>query len=208
MLRALFPKAVFLHQENSVHAPVNLFSNTTQSRVHALIDSGATESFLSPSLIEQFDIPTYPLTNPRTIRNVDGTKNSIGEVTNAADLDIQHNGITETHTFYVIDLGNNDDMLLGMPFLTATNPEINWTTKEFSGYVNASITDYTPSKISEYPIQQDNILVRRTTKATTLAAKAMNKTECSWQEQVPIEYHKFGIVFSNEAAKQFPEKRP
>jgi hypothetical protein len=57
---------------------------------------------------------------------VDGTKNNIGNVSAAAHLDVTYNNKKEQHTFYIIDLGE-DHMLLGMPFLAATNPEIDWT---------------------------------------------------------------------------------
>jgi hypothetical protein len=60
------------------------------------------------------------------IHNVDRTKNNIGNVSTAAHLDVTHNNNKEQHTFYIIDLGE-DHMLLGMPFLAATNPEIDWT---------------------------------------------------------------------------------
>jgi hypothetical protein len=56
---------------------------------------------------------------------VDGTKNNIGNINTAAHLDVTHNNKKERHT-YIIDLGK-DHMLLGMPFLAATNPEIDWT---------------------------------------------------------------------------------
>ena len=48
------------------------------------------------------------LPKPRTIRNVDGTKNSIGAVTEAVNLDmVSHNGKKDTHVFYIIDLGED-----------------------------------------------------------------------------------------------------
>jgi Aspartyl protease len=80
ILRALFPQAVFLPQERSVHAPVNLRSLQLISEVDALIDSGATDNFISPAVVHQFNLPSRKLSTPRTIRNVDGSKNSIGEV--------------------------------------------------------------------------------------------------------------------------------
>jgi hypothetical protein len=38
--------------------------------------------------------------------------------------------------FYVADLGS-DHMLLGMPFLSAKNPKINWTSGTFRGRIEA-----------------------------------------------------------------------
>src|SRR5882762_6248788 len=98
MLRALFPNAVFRPNQCAVHALVKFHSRTLHSKVSALIDSGATESFISPDLVRHFYIPTYKLSKPRTIRNVDGTKNKIGKVTQAATINIKYNNKMTTHT--------------------------------------------------------------------------------------------------------------
>ena len=234
MLRALFPDAVFKPNQRAVHALVKFHSRTLHSEVSALIDSGATESFISPDLCDYFFIPTYQLPKPRTIRNVDGTKNKIGDVTTAATIDIKYNNKITTHTFYVIDLGT-DHMLLGMPFLAATNPDINWTQGMFKGKVIAATTDahkWVPNQDSKVlkpfkkppvgyrhfertdgPLQYLNIepedytfLLRRTTKATALAAPHAKK-ETPWQEQVPLEYHMYGKVFSDQAVQRLPIRR-
>jgi hypothetical protein len=47
-----------------------------------------------------------------------------------------------------------------------------------------------------------------TTKSTDLAIQAVDKTECTWQEQVPKEYHCFGKIFDEIASHRFPPKRP
>ena len=140
MLRALFPNAVFKPNFDSVHTPVIFHSRTLHSQVSALIDSGASENFLSPDLVEHFSIPTHQIPKPKIVHNVDGTKNNIGNVTHAATLRIHYQGEDTEHTFYVIDLGD-DHMLLGMPFLKAANPHINWTHSEFKGKVYALTTD-------------------------------------------------------------------
>jgi hypothetical protein len=55
-------------------------------------------------------------------------------------LMIKYNDQITEHTFYHIDLGD-DHMLLGMPFLAATNPNINWTNGTFEGKVIAATKD-------------------------------------------------------------------
>jgi len=140
MLWALFPQAVFIPNKNSVHALDTFHSQTLHSEVNALIDSGATESFISPDLVEHYQIPTCTIRKPRTIRNVDGTENKQGKVKLTTNIDIRYNGIKTIHMFHVINLGL-DHMLLGMPFLAATNPNINWTKGMFRGKVIASSMD-------------------------------------------------------------------
>ena len=151
MLWALFPQAVFIPKQKSVHALVTFHSRILHSEVNALIDSGATESFISPDLVHHFTIPIRVISRPRTIRNVDSTENKLGKVELAADLDIHYNGNKMTHMFYVLHLGK-DHMLLGMPFLAATNPNMNWTNGTFKGKVIASSMDaykWIPNKDSK-----------------------------------------------------------
>jgi hypothetical protein len=55
---------------------------------------------------------------------------------------------------------------------------------------------------------QEPICICQTTKFTTLAAKAVDKTKCTWQKQVPLEYHRFGKVFSKEESQRLPGSCP
>ena len=77
-------------RQKAVHVPVLIQSKTLTSKLKALIDSGTTKNFIFPDVINHFSIPVQDLPNPRTIHNVDGTKNSIGEVTQVAYLRIYH----------------------------------------------------------------------------------------------------------------------
>ncbi|HYT40962.1 MAG TPA: retropepsin-like aspartic protease [Methylomirabilota bacterium] len=86
MLRAVFPEAILAPKNSSVHTFINLRSAQLISEVDALIDSGTTDNFISPDVIQQFDIPIRILNKQLAIRNVDGTPNKFGEVDRAADL--------------------------------------------------------------------------------------------------------------------------
>jgi hypothetical protein len=91
-------------------------------------------------LARYFKIPSYKLDQPRIIHNVDRTKNSRGSIDTTTMLMIKYNNQIMEHTFYHIDLGD-DYMLLGMPFLAATNPNIDWTNGTFEGKVIAATKD-------------------------------------------------------------------
>ena len=202
MLRALFPQAIFMPRQKAVHAPVLIQSKTFTANLEALIDSGTTENFISPNVISYFSIPAQDLPNPRTIHNVDGTKNSIGEVTQVTYLQIHYQGKANMHPFFIIDLGG-DPMLLGMPFLAAYNPIINWTAGKFQGWITAYTCDFPSIKkkqTNQLPHPTNDIHVWKTTISTQLAIDATKPKEHPWQEMVPKEYHQFGAVFSNKAA--------
>jgi len=236
MLRALFPNAVFKSKNRAIHADIQFHSRTLHQEASALIDSGATDNFISLDLVDNFFIPTINLPKPKTVRNIDGTRNSIGTINQAAHLDLTYNGKKNTHNFYVIDLGE-DHMVLGMPFLAAVNPEINWTEGELQGKVLAATTDahkWKPnqdSKVSKMFIKRrrDGYMlhdtsppygerlflnvtpedyIRRTTTAIKLAAEAIDTTKQTWQELIPAEYHCFGKVFSDKEAERFPDSHP
>jgi hypothetical protein len=53
MLWALFPQAVFMPTQLSLHATVKLHSKYYHTDVQALVDSGATDNFISPTLVKQ-----------------------------------------------------------------------------------------------------------------------------------------------------------
>jgi hypothetical protein len=88
-------------------------------------------------LVKQCRIHTRTLEEPRTIRNIDGTKNTNGEADTVILLEIKYKGNFTAQMFFVIDLGD-DRMLLGMPFLAATNPDIDWTNGIFPADIQAA----------------------------------------------------------------------
>jgi hypothetical protein len=91
-------------------------------------------------LAKYFKIPSYKLDQLCIIYNVEGTKNSRGLINTATILMIKYNNQITKHIFYHIDLGD-DHMLLGMPFLAAMNPNIDWTNRTFEGKVIAATKD-------------------------------------------------------------------
>jgi len=232
MLRALFPNTVFKSKNRAVHADIWFHSRTLYQKASALIDSGTTDNFISPDLVDHF-FPTINLPKPKTVQNIDRTRNSIGTIDKAAYLDLTYNRKKNNHNFYVIDLGE-DHMVLGMPFLAAVNVEINWTEGELQGKVLATTTDThkwipnkdskvyklfikrrrdgymphdTPPPYGEWPFLNvtPEDYIQHTTTATKLVAEAIDTTKRTWQELISAEYHHFGKVFSDKEAERFPD---
>ena len=98
----------------------------------ALVDSGATENFVDIRTAEHWGMPRKVLFKPRPIVNVDGTENKAGAVTEACILEIEHQGKRKLQRFYITDLGF-DRVLLGYPWLSAFNPQIDWGTGKVEG---------------------------------------------------------------------------
>ena len=140
MIRAMFPSAVFIPKTRQVKAKVKLRSKEHQADLHALLDSGATDNFICPTVVQRFNLPTYTLHELKIIRNVDGTKNTIGSVHKATNLTVAYDGAEVLQCFFIIDLGDNS-MLLGMPFLAAHNPNVDWRKGQLKGSVSIHTTD-------------------------------------------------------------------
>jgi hypothetical protein len=79
MLWAIFSKNFFIPKQRAMTAKVTIQSKYFKATTFALIDSGATDNFISPYLVNRHKLPQYKLLRPRIVRNlnVDGSKNSI-----------------------------------------------------------------------------------------------------------------------------------
>ena len=97
--------------------------------VKALLDSGATGMFADKKFVEKNSFKLEKLERPVRIRNVDGTGNSGGLVTHEIEVKIYYQGHVERMKLDVCNLGRTE-VILGMPWLAAHNPEINWETRE------------------------------------------------------------------------------
>jgi hypothetical protein len=70
-------------------------------------------------------MPRKILPRPWPIVNVDGMENKAGMVTEACILKVLYNGHQHLQQFYVTDLGF-DQVLLGYPWLSTFNLQVNW----------------------------------------------------------------------------------
>src|SRR5258708_5188288 len=221
MIRAIVPSDAFVPKQQSIKAKVKMYSLKVAAKARALIDSGATENFISPSFISRYNIPTHSLSKPKIVRNVDGTKNRNGNIEELVNFEIAYLKINgqlkyKMQTFLILDLGE-DDMILGYPFLQATNPEINWTEGNIKGTLWASTEDIAKVRKSTNPdkpeskikvkVDQFKQWIKHTTIATQLAMRKAPKQDLPWHKQVPKEYHKYHKVFSEEAAQRFPKTK-
>ena len=69
------------------------------------------------------------LERPIAIKNVNGANNSRGAITHQVECNVFYKGHMERIRMDVYDL-RKTEVILGMPWLAAYNPEINWKTGE------------------------------------------------------------------------------
>jgi len=93
--------------------------------VKALLDSGATGLFMSKRCAQRGGFRLIKLDKPIQVRNVDRTGNSGEVITHEVEVNIYFKGHVERVRMDICDLGKTE-VILGMPWLQAHNPEINW----------------------------------------------------------------------------------
>ena len=99
------------------------------------------------------------------MKNVDGTTNKAGAVTEVTILEIHRKGYRGKHAFFVAEV-DHDEILLGYPFLEAINLEINWRSRKLYGAVTLKGT-----------LKADALKVAKTTIAQQLAEATTDKRE-------------------------------
>ncbi|GLB41115.1 putative retrotransposable element tf2 155 kda protein type 1-like [Lyophyllum shimeji] len=112
---------------NSLILGVEVETTDTQEilGLKALLDSGASGLFLHIRFVREHGITTRTLSRPIPVKNVDGTANAAGAITEVVDLVLRYNGHSERVVFAVTDLGEQD-MILRYTWLKEHNPEIDW----------------------------------------------------------------------------------
>jgi transposase InsO family protein len=99
--------------------------------VTALLDSGATGLFIDADFAQSKNLTTTRLPRSIPVYNIDGSLNHHGSVKETVDLILRYKDHTERATFYVTALGGVP-VILGHPWLSQHNPQIDWTTGEVS----------------------------------------------------------------------------
>lgn len=99
-------------------------------QVDALVDCGATTTFINKSVVESNNLVTEKLAISFPVINVDGTSNRGGEISEAVRAYLEIGSHKSKERMLVADLGNKK-MILGYNFLKRHNPEIDWANGEW-----------------------------------------------------------------------------
>jgi len=169
-------------------------------------------------MVHRLKLATHVLKEPQYVYNVDGSNNKAGQITHSCQLELKYNGKNMKQQFFISDLGQ-DRALLGYPFLREFNPRIDWEKgklHEAKGVIVQQNTSTSTKdiareiiRIQHEAIKQvgplkpgETIYMQRTTFATQWAVAAEKGKQK--EPQIPEEYERHKIVFSEEAAKRFP----
>jgi len=97
--------------------------------VKALLDSSATRMFMDKRIVARHRFKLQKLERLIMVKNVNRTNNSGGAITYQVECNVYYKGHVKRIKMNVCNLGKIK-VILGMPWLAAYNPEINWETRE------------------------------------------------------------------------------
>ena len=224
------PKTVFLPKVNTLKIKVDFFSrNFKGPMAEALVDMGATHNFMTRRLTKEQDCLIQKLYPPHIVRNVDGTPNKGGEITEYVDLEVSQEvgdwcwagNNTLQQRFFITNLGT-DDMILGYPWVVKGGRSLNWEHLEWNpplivgdshwvatyglpdedGVGNKMFPNPPRHRIHRLlPGEQIIMCLYKTTHAQWLAESVADTTKHKWTDLIPLELHDFTKVFSEDASQ-------
>ena len=187
---------------------------TVRSYVHSiakraeaitLLDSRATENFMSLPYANWLRLPIKQLNHPRPIFNVDGTENKSGTLKYYTDLSVQTGTRRVDMRFFLTDLGEHK-AIFGYPWFAAMQPKIDWArgwidSSQLPIVLRASNTTraiFTPQQRNvPRPTHRDQYYIGRVTFHPQLDEDPdLNK--------IPEEYRRHAKVFNEQASQRLP----
>src|SRR6266702_1103969 len=186
-----------------MHIPVSIRTSNAMADIKALVDSGATDCFMSENFIRRMKLGKRPLQRPHKIWNINNTVNQARAITHYITLNIQTNGIQKQIQFLITNIGNKD-IILGYPWMAAFEPQFTWRQGVIDERelpiilrsVNPSIPGKDPIIAQGKSTENDSRLTATT--STELAIQAQQYTK---KVEVPAEYRQFAKIFSEQESK-------
>ena len=104
---------------------VYLHSKSKRAETIALLNSGATENFMSLDYAKHLHLPIKMLKEPRQLFNVDRIPNQASDLKYYTDLGTRTGTSTCTLRYFLSNLGDSR-VILGYPWFAAAQPKIDW----------------------------------------------------------------------------------
>jgi hypothetical protein len=107
---------MYIKQVNTINLCVPVQTAHAMAKQTALLDSRATENFISYNTWKQLGIGQQELNEPIMVHNVNRMENKKGKITHYCWLQVLYDGQQQLQKFFMMALGR-DRMILGYPFL-------------------------------------------------------------------------------------------
>ena len=226
-------EGIYLSIWKSMQLHVFIHLTHKWDKATALLDSGATENFIQEAYAWQLKLPIKCLPYTQPVYNIDGTLNKNGHIHSYTNPEMQTGQQRTKLHFFLTDIGDQK-LILGYPWFTATQPNIDWARgwieakqllliicapekkKDCISKCNTTPTGrctvwrpYAPANGSLYIARiqisgQELKAMRKQTMASKLAEQAGSQKGSG---EIPAKYQWHSHVFSEEAAQHFPESR-
>jgi len=107
--------------------PVEIRTTDTSElhSIKALLDSGATRSFIDRDFVHSKGMNTRTLLRNIPVFNVDGSPNEAGQISEVVDVVLRYKTHSERMLLAISGLGKQS-LILGYNWLKDHNPKINW----------------------------------------------------------------------------------
>jgi len=104
---------------------IYLYSKSKRAETITLLDSGATENFMSLDYTKHLHLPIKTLKELWRLFNVNRTPNRVGDLKYYTGLETQMGTQTKMLCYFLSNLGDSR-VILGYPWFAAVQPKINW----------------------------------------------------------------------------------
>jgi len=130
-LSKLFAISALDARGTSLLLPVEIGTTDTSElhSVKALLDSGATGSFIDKDFVRSKEMNTRTLSRNIPVFNVDGSPNEAGRISEVVDVVLWYKTHSERMLLAVSGLGKQS-LILGYDWLKDHNPKIDWEKRE------------------------------------------------------------------------------
>src|SRR5712672_535985 len=211
---------VYMSNRKSMTLKAYVHAAHRRTEAPALLDSGATENFMSLTYAKWLKLPFKRLPYERPLLNVDGTTNKTGSLKYYTDLQVQTGTKRTDMRFFLTNLGDHK-VILGYPWFAANQPKIDWA----RGWIDtmqlplvlrsadAQKPRFNPDTSDLSDSTEEEILyIGRIHIEPRLARQTVSSTLAEEHDKphsspIPAEYRRHHKVFSEEAAQRFPESR-
>jgi len=119
------------NDNDHIMVKIQLHGKKESVTINARVDSGATEDFIDSEVCDKHGIKMIKVKNPREIYLEDGKPSAMGPVTHMTKVPMDISSHRELATFQVANL-QNQEVILGMPWLSEHNPTIDWNDKRIT----------------------------------------------------------------------------
>ncbi len=178
---------------------VFMHSNSKRANTVALLDSGATENFMSLQYAKYLQLPIKVLSKPQRLFNVDGTRNKAGDLKYYMDLHTRTGTTQRMLQYFLSDLGENR-VILGYLWFAVTQPKINWA----RGWISH---DQLPIVLRSPDTAKAWFLPRQMRPTShTIVGRMVDTLTTLPKNFVPAQYQKHAHMFSEQESKKFPPK--